>query len=230
MIGIIGAMNEEIIELKSLMKDIEEVKLASFTYFKGILEEKEIVLVESGIGKVNSSVCTTLLIEKFGVEKVVFTGVAGGIGERINVGDIVISTDLVQHDFDVTAFGHSHGVIPRMEESFFIADEDLRKLAVKSALKVFSEDKVREGRIVSGDQFISGIDKIDWLSKTFNGEACEMEGASVAHVCHLFKVPFVVIRAISDKANSEAHVDFNEFVNLAAKNSKEIVVSMLREL
>lgn len=230
MIGIIGAMHEEIMELKSLMKNMEEVKLASFVYYKGVLEDKNIVLVESGIGKVNSSVCTTLLIQNFNVDKIIFTGVAGGIGDNIQVGDIVISSDLVQHDFDVSAFGHDLGVIPRMNTSFFKADEGLKALAIKSALKVFTKEKVREGRIVSGDQFINDINKINWLKDTFQGEACEMEGASVAHVCHLFDIPFVILRAISDKANEEAKVDFAEFVNLAAKNSKEIVVNMLKEI
>lgn len=230
MIGIIGAMHEEIIELKSLMQNIEEISLASFTYFKGKLEDKDVVLVESGIGKVNSAVCTTLLLEKFNVNKVIFTGVAGGIGDNINVGDIVISTDLVQHDVDVSAFGLDLGVIPRMENSFFKANEELRILAKKSALKVFDKDKVREGRILSGDQFINGIEKINWLKDTFQGEACEMEGASVAHVCQLFNIPFVILRAISDKANEEAKMDFSEFVHLASKNSKEIVVNMIKEL
>lgn len=230
MIGIIGAMHEEIVELKALMENIEEINLASFVYYKGKLSGKNIVLVECGIGKVNSSVCTTLLLQEFNVEKLIFTGVAGGIGDDINVGDIVISTDLVQHDVDVSAFGLNLGVIPRMKNSFFLADESLRTIAKKSALKVFSAEKVREGRILSGDQFINGIDKINWLKETFGGEACEMEGASVAHVCELFGVPFVVIRAISDKANSEAKVDFAEFVHLASKNSKEIVANMLEEL
>lgn len=230
MIGIIGAMHEEITELKSLMENIEEINLASFTYFTGKLENKDIVLVESGIGKVNSAVCTTLLLEKFNVKKLIFTGVAGGIGDNINVGDIVISTDLVQHDVDVSAFGLDLGVIPRMKNSFFEANKELRVLAKKSALKVFDQLKVREGRILSGDQFINGIEKIAWLKDTFKGEACEMEGASVAHVCELFDIPFVILRAISDKANEEAKMDFAEFVHLASKNSKEIVVNMLKEL
>lgn len=230
MIGIIGAMHEEIIELKALMENIEEINLASFTYFKGKLEGKNVVLVESGIGKVNSAVCTTLLLQVFNVEKLIFTGVAGGIGDNINVGDIVISTDLVQHDVDVSAFGLNLGVIPRMKNSFFLADAELRALAKESALKVFDSSKVREGRILSGDQFINGITKINWLRDTFQGEACEMEGASVAHVCELFGVPFVILRAISDKADDEAKVDFAEFVHLASKNSKEIVVNMLKKL
>lgn len=230
MIGIIGAMHEEIIELKGLMENIEEINLASFTYFKGKLEGKNVVLVESGIGKVNSAVCTTLLLQEFNVEKLIFTGVAGGIGDQINVGDIVISTDLVQHDVDVSAFGLNLGVIPRMKNSFFLADAELRALAKESALKVFDPSRVREGRILSGDQFINGLNKINWLRDTFQGEACEMEGASVAHVCELFGVPFVILRAISDKADDEAKVDFAEFVHLASKNSKEIVVNMLKKL
>ncbi len=163
MLGIIGAMHEEIVELKGLMSNIEEIEIASMTYYKGILENKEVVLVESGIGKVNSAVCTTILIQQFKVEKIIFTGVAGGVAEDIEIGDIVVSTDLVQHDFDVTAFGANYGDIPRMEESHFKADEKLIDLATKSALEIFDENKVRKGRIVSGDQFINGVEKINWL-------------------------------------------------------------------
>lgn len=230
MIGIIGAMHEEIVELKKLMTEIEEIKIASMVYYKGVLKDKEIVLVESGIGKVNSAVCTTILIKEFNVDKIVFTGVAGGIGKNIEVGDIVISSDLIQHDFDVTAFGANPGDIPRMDVSAFKADEGLVELAKESALKIFSKEKVRIGRIVSGDQFINGIEKINWLDKTFGAEAAEMEGASVAHVCHLFKVPFVILRAISDKADSDAKVDFPTFVHMAAKNSKDIVMNMIEKL
>ena len=120
MIGIMGAMHEEIVELKAMMTDIDAIVLAEMTYFQGKLQGKDIVLVECGIGKVNSSICTTLLVNEFNIEKLIFTGVAGGIGNDIEVGDIVISTDLVQHDVDVTAFGLEYGVIPRMKTSFFV--------------------------------------------------------------------------------------------------------------
>lgn len=230
MIGIIGAMHEEIIELKSEMNNIEEINIANMIFFKGLLEGKEIVLVESGIGKVNSSISTTILINHFKVEKIIFTGVAGGISDDIHVGDIVISSDLVQHDVDVTAFGLDLGVIPRMDESFFKADENLIKLAKEAALSIFDEDKVRVGRIVSGDQFINSIDKVNWLKEQFKCDAAEMEGASVAHVAHLFKIPFVILRAISDKANEEAKVDFPTFVHKAAQNSKLIVSKMLKKM
>lgn len=230
MIGIIGAMEEEVVELRELMTEVEEHNIASIVYYKGLLENKNIVLVEGGIGKVNSSVCTTILIERFKVEKVIFTGVAGGIGKNIEVGDIVISKDLVQHDFDLSAFGRKLGDIPRMEVGSFKADENLISLAKESALKIFKPEQVRIGRVLSGDQFINNIEKIESLETIFSGEAVEMEGASVAQVCYLFNVPFVVIRAISDKAGDEAQVDFKSFIELAARNSKKIVVNMLNSL
>jgi len=230
MIGIIGAMQEEIIELKELMTEVEEFEIARIIYYKGRLENKDVVLVEGGIGKVNSSVCTTILIEKFNVEKVIFTGVAGGIGKNIEVGDIVISSDLVQHDFDLTAFGRKVGDIPRMEIGTLKGDETLINLAKESALKIFDENQVRVGRILSGDQFINNVEKLKYLEETFSAEAVEMEGASVAQVCYLFNTPFVIIRAISDKAGSDAEIDFKSFIELAAKNSKKIVINMLKSL
>lgn len=230
MIGIIGAMHEEVVELKELMTELSEIEEANMSFFKGKLIDKEVVLVECGIGKVNSSVCATLLINQFKCEKIIFTGVAGGIDEDIEIGDIVISTDLIQHDFDTTAFGSAPGEIPRMKTSIFVADETLRVLAKESSLEIFDESKVREGRIVSGDQFISSAEKIKWLRETFNASAAEMEGASIAQVCYLFETPFVILRAISDKANHDAKVDFPSFVKLAAKNSKEIVCKMLEKL
>lgn len=230
MIGIIGAMHEEIVELKKIIDGIVEHKFAGFVYFKGKMHGKDVVLVESGIGKVNSSICTTLLIEKFGVEKVIFTGVAGGIGDNIEVGDIVISSDLIQHDFDVTAFGLPHGAIPRMKESTFKANEKMIELAKESSEEVIKDHNVRVGRVLSGDQFISSKEKLEWLKDTFNGECTEMEGASVAHVCDLFDIPFVVLRAISDKADSEAHMDFQEFVHLAANNAKLIVEKIVEKI
>ena len=230
MLGIIGAMHEEVVELKQLMKNIEEEKIVNLTFFKGELCGKNIVLVEGGIGKVNAAVCTTLLVSHFKVDKVIFTGVAGAVNPELEVGDIVVSTELIQHDFDVTSFGIEHGVIPRMKESFFKADESLVELAKNVAYELFTPERVKTGRILSGDQFIACTDKLSWLKDTFNGECTEMEGASVAQVCYLFNVPFVVVRSISDKANHDAKVDFTEFVKLASKNSKEIVVKILEKL
>ncbi|WP_319370778.1 5'-methylthioadenosine/adenosylhomocysteine nucleosidase [uncultured Ilyobacter sp.] len=227
LIGIIGAMNEEIIELKEVMENIQEEKKVNLTFYRGKLNDKEVVLVECGIGKVNAAICTTLLIDHYKVDKIIFTGVAGGVNPDIEVGDIVVSTELIQHDFDTTAFGTDHGVIPRMENSVFRADETLKEIAEKVAVEKFGKEKVWTGRILSGDQFVASIDKIKWLRETFNGECTEMEGAAVAHVCYLFNTPFLILRSISDKANHDADVDFAEFVHLAAKNSKEILEGIL---
>jgi adenosylhomocysteine nucleosidase len=164
------------------------------------------------------------------VEKLIFTGVAGGTNPEIEVGDIVISNELIEHDFDCVAFGMKPGQIPRMDTSIFKADSKLIEVAEKSAYSLFDKKSVYTGRIVSGDEFVAEPKKIEWLRKTFNSECTEMEGAAVAHVCHLFKTPFVVIRSISDKANDDAKTDFQEFVKLAAKNSKKIIVEMLKNL
>ncbi|NLK63056.1 MAG: 5'-methylthioadenosine/adenosylhomocysteine nucleosidase [Fusobacteria bacterium] len=227
LIGIIGAMQEEIIELKKQIKNIKENTMAGFVFYSGILNKKDIILVQSGIGKVNSAICTTILIEQFNVTKIIFTGVAGGVNNDLNVGDIVISKDLIQHDVDATAFGAKYGQIPRMNQLEFKSDINLIELAKKSAKDIFTNEKIVVGRILSGDQFVSSIEKIKWLRDKFNGDCVEMEGASVAHVATLFNIPFVVIRSISDKADHSANIDFNKFVNIAANNSKNIVLKML---
>jgi adenosylhomocysteine nucleosidase len=230
MIGIIGAMHEEIVELKNMISNLEEEKILDIIFYKGTLEGKEIVLVEGGIGKVNASVCTTLLIDRFKVDQLIFTGVAGGTNPEIEVGDIVISNELIEHDFDCTAFGMKHGEIPRMGTSIFKADKKLIKIAEESALELFDKKNIYTGRIVSGDEFVAEPKKIDWLRETFNSECTEMEGAAVAHVCYLFETPFVIIRSISDKANDDAKTDFCEFVKLAAKNSKNLIVEMMKRV
>lgn len=227
MIGIIGAMYEEIVELKVNLTNIEEKTVAGMTFFKGKLNNKDVVLVESGIGKVNAAICTTILITGFKAEKVIFTGVAGGVNPKLNVGDIVVSNYLIQHDVDVTAFGCKHGEIPRMDNSVFKADEILLEKAYNAAKYLFKNKNIIKGRVLSGDQFVSSAEKTKWFQDIFKGDCVEMEGASVAHVCHLFKVPFVVIRSISDKADHSAQVDFNEFKHEAATVSKEIVLNII---
>ncbi|MBC2851453.1 5'-methylthioadenosine/adenosylhomocysteine nucleosidase [Cetobacterium sp. 8H] len=228
LLGIIGAMNEEVIQLKEEMILENTREIGGYNFFKGTLLGKNIVLVECGIGKVNAAICSTLLIQEFNVDKVLFTGVAGALNPEINIGDIVVSTDLVEHDFDATAFGYDYGVIPRMEVSKFQADKDLVELAKNVAIENFGKNRVFMGTILSGDVFVASPDKIKWLRDTFNGECTEMEGASVAHVCHILNKPFVIIRSISDKANHDANMNFDEFVKLAAQNSKIIIEGMLK--
>lgn len=230
MIGIIGAMHEEVIELKELMEGIKKEKIGGFEFFLGKLEGQDVVVVEGGIGKVNASICTTLLIREFKIEKLIFTGVAGGTNPEINVGDIVVSNALIQHDFDCVSFGMKPGEIPRMGDSKFVSDKNLAKLACEVAIENFGEERTFHGTIVSGDQFIAEKEKIKWLRETFNAECTEMEGAAVAHVCQVLEVPFVIIRSISDKANDDAKHDFQKFVKLAAKNSKTIIIEILKKI
>lgn len=227
-IGIIGAMLEEIIELKNVMFEIKEKNIKGILFFEGKLYGKDVVLVESGIGKVNAAISTTLLINEFKVEKIIFTGVAGAVNPKILVTDIVIGSDLIESDMDVTAGGNYElGEIPRMKNSNFKPDPYLFTLAYSSAVKLFGENKVFTGRIISRDEFVASSEKVNKLRELFNADCIEMEGAAVAHVCEVMEIPFVIIRSISDKADNEAGMTFNEFVKIAAKNSKLIVESIL---
>ena len=225
-IGIIAAMAEELeILLKDLTLDKKNTK-ANMTFHKGKLYGKDVVAVVCGIGKVNSAVCTQILASEYNVDKVINVGVAGGIGKEIYPGDIVIAENLVQHDMDTTAFGDKIGQIPRLDTFDFKCDEDMIKIA-KQACEKISDLKSFTGRIVSGDQFVASIEKIQWLDKEFGAVSCEMEGASIAQVCYLNSIPFVVIRSISDNANNGAHMDYQKFIPIAVKNSTRILKQML---
>ncbi len=227
-IGIIGAMSEEVQGIKKLMTDIEEEKIGTLTFYTGVMHDKDIVLLETGIGKVNAAIGATLMIEAFDVEEIIFTGVAGGVNEELDLGDVVISRDLIQHDFDTSAFGDKLGMIPRMDNSIFKADDELIELAVNAGKKL--KGKVIVGRVLSGDQFIASPEKIAFLKKEFNGDCTEMEGAAVGHVCQVLDIPFVVIRTMSDKANSDAHTDYATFMRIAADNSVTLVNEMLSNM
>lgn len=230
-IGIIGAMHEEIVELKELMINVKERKISNLSFFEGELCGKDVVLTESGIGKVNAALSTTLLINEYKIEKIIFTGVAGAVNSKVNVTDIVIGTDLVESDMDVTAGGnYKLGEIPRMKNSNFKPDSYLFDLAKTAAIKLFGEKKVFLGRIISRDEFVASEEKVKKLNEIFNADCVEMEGAAVAHVCEVLNIPFVIIRSISDKADNEAGMTFDEFVKIAAKNSKLIVEEILSSM
>ncbi|TCO78965.1 5'-methylthioadenosine/adenosylhomocysteine nucleosidase [Marinisporobacter balticus] len=227
-IGIIGAMDEEIEILKEKMTLEKEIYFAGMTFYKGKLVGKDIVVVRSGIGKVNAAICTQVLISNFQVDAVINTGVAGAIHDDLDVGDIVIAKDVIEHDFDVTCFGnYKLGQIPRMDEYIFKADEKFVDIAMKASEKENKKYKTTTGRIVSGDVFVASSEKKDLLWKEFKSSCAEMEGAAIGHACYLNKTPFAIIRAMSDKADGSADVNFNEFVQEAANNSVEIVVEML---
>ncbi|MCK9267400.1 MAG: 5'-methylthioadenosine/adenosylhomocysteine nucleosidase [Alkaliphilus sp.] len=229
-IGIIGAMDEEIYNLKNEM-EISEVKtVANMDFYMGAIEGKEIILVRCGIGKVNAAICTQILISIFDVKTIINTGVAGAIKDDLNVLDIVISTDVQQHDFDVTGFGYKLGVIPGMKKYIFPADEDLIQKAVYASEKVLSNNRVSKGRIVSGDIFVSDVKLKQYLLKNFGAYCTEMEGAAIGHTCYVNNIPFVIIRAMSDRADGSAHDNFNKFVHQAANYSKDIVKLMLKKI
>lgn len=230
MLGIIGAMDEEVSKLKEIMDDIEISTRASMEFYKGKMCGKDVVVVRSGIGKVNAGICTQILVDIYGVDSVINTGIAGSLNADIDIGDIVLSTDALQHDMDATGFGYEPGVIPRMETSTFIADEKLRRVAKESCEKVNPDIKVFEGRVVSGDQFISDKGKKTYIEENFKGSCTEMEGAAIAQAAYLNNIPFLVIRAISDKADDSATVDYPTFEAKAIEHSVKLVKEMVSRL
>ncbi|PJI09906.1 MULTISPECIES: 5'-methylthioadenosine/adenosylhomocysteine nucleosidase [Clostridium] len=225
-IGIIGAMDEELKLLLSEMELEKKEEKANMTFNSGKLMGKNVVVVRCGIGKVNAAICTQVLADDFHVDYVINVGVAGGIGKDILPGDIVIADSLVEHDMDASAFGDKVGQIPRMDTFDFKCDTKLIKTAKKVCDK-FDTQKAYIGRIATGDQFVADIDKIRWLNSEFGAVACEMEGGSIAHTAYLNKIPFVVIRSISDNANNGAHMDYEKFLPIAIKNSSTILKNMI---
>ncbi|MEY7998667.1 5'-methylthioadenosine/adenosylhomocysteine nucleosidase [Clostridium sp. Mt-5] len=228
-IGIIGAMDEEVEILLSKMK-LEKVQVkANMRFNSGKLYDSEIVVVRSGIGKVNAAICAQILIDDFNVDNIINVGVAGGTAEDIYPGDVVIANSLVQHDVDTSAFGDKIGQIPRMNTYDFKCDRDLIERA-QMACKKIENIKNFTGRIVTGDQFICSTEKIKYLNREFNALACEMEGGSIAQVAYLNNIPFVIIRSISDNANNGASMDYKKFAPIAIRNSTEILKNMIMNL
>ncbi|WP_297203609.1 5'-methylthioadenosine/adenosylhomocysteine nucleosidase [uncultured Brachyspira sp.] len=231
-IAIIGAMDSEITNFKGMIENIEEIEIANITYYKGVLCGKNVVLLKSGIGKVNAAIATTIAIERFNVEKIIFTGVAGSGNPDYDISDIVISKDLIEHDFDTSDLdGDELTVLVKgYDKNYYPADTSLIQLAKESAQKVITDNKIYIDTIATGDQFVGNNQKVKQIHNKFKAGAIEMEGAAVAHAALMYKVPFVVIRSLSDKADSDAVVDFPKFVVKSAQNSMKIVVEMLENM
>lgn len=225
-IGIIGAMKEEVEILKNEMIVDRIEKKASMEFYYGELLGKKAVVVTSGIGKVNAAICAQILIDDFNVEKIINVGIAGGLHKDIFPGDVVIANNLVQHDMDTTFFGDKLGQIPRLDTFDFKCDSELVEIATKACENAIS-NKCVAGRIVSGDKFMSKSEEMMFLHDEFSAYACEMEGASIAQVCYLNHKPFVVIRSISDNAINGTHMDYETFSTLAIENSVKILKNML---
>lgn len=229
-IGIIGAMDVEVTSLKESAEITKTTKIAEMEFCEGNLGEKSIVIVKCGMGKVNAGICAHTLINEFGCTKIINTGVAGSLDNKIDIGDIVVSTDAVQHDYNVEAIGFKKGEIPYTGLYAFTADEELRAAAVKSVQESAPDIHVFEGRVCSGDQFISTKEQKDRIISDFGGMCCEMEGAAIAQTCYLNNTPFVVIRAISDKPDETEIVDYKVFEKESAARCANIVRYMVEKL
>lgn len=224
-IGIIVAMAQEVEILRNLMVEAKVIEIAGCKIYDGKINNTQVALLQSGIGKVAAAVGTALLLELTKPDMIINTGSAGGLDANLNVGDIVISTEVRHHDADVTAFGYEKGQLPA-NPAAFLPNEQLVSVALKETQT--AGFNAVSGLICSGDVFVNGAEKIAQIRQDFpNVAAVEMEAAAIAQVCHAFNVPFVVVRAISDVADKESHLSFDEFLPLAAKNSSEIVVAML---
>lgn len=227
-IGIIGAMEEELEYIRQFVDVVTEKDMAGMHFYVGRFRDMAVVLVRSGIGKVNAAICTQVLIDCFAVDKVVCIGVAGALASDLRIGDIVVSIDACQHDMDCSVFGDPVGTIPRMDCSFFPADEELRRLALACGQEAGLT--MKEGRIASGDQFISEKAQKERIQRTVGGDCAEMESAAIAHTCYLNDIPFVILRAISDQAEGDAAMDFNTFVKQAALNAGILIKAMLQAM
>lgn len=228
-LGIIGAMTIEVETIKAQMKQTREIHKAGMTFYEGILEQMPVVLVVCGVGKVNAAMCVQAMCDVFNVTHIVNTGVAGSLDVDLDIGDFVISTKAIYHDFDCRSLGYTVGQVPGLTEQFFPADNELINLAYEAAQNVH-KDHVRKGIVASGDQFVSdGVQKDKIICDT--GALCtEMEGAAIAHCAWRNNIPFVVIRAISDKADDSAQMDYPTFEAIAAKRSAKVTQILAMKL
>ena len=226
--GIIGAMELEVEALKKEMTTTAVIRKAGMDFHEGSLNGAPVVIVRCGIGKVNAALCVQILVDAFNVKHIINTGVAGSLNARLDIGDILISRDAVHHDMDARVFGYRLGEVPQMGVREFKADEKLMELARRACEKVNPDIHVMYGRVVSGDQFISSREVKEHLIAEFQGDCAEMEGASIAHGAYLNGIPFVIIRAISDKADDSAEMDYPTFETVAARHSAALVKEMVK--
>ncbi|GEL06789.1 5'-methylthioadenosine/S-adenosylhomocysteine nucleosidase [Salisediminibacterium halotolerans] len=227
-VGVIGAMEEEVEMLREKMDKLDRAVIAGCEFHLGKLEGVEVILAKSGIGKVNAAISTTLMNQLYHPDYIINTGSAGGLNPELEVGDVVVSTEVRYNDVDATVFGYEYGQVPRMP-AFYPPDERLISIAAESAEA--AGIPAAKGLIISGDSFMSNHDRVEQLKKTFNKPYCaEMEAGAIAHVCHQFQCPFVVIRSLSDIAGRDAKMSYDEFLEDASVNSANMVLIMLEEL
>ena len=230
MIAIIGAMKSEVEQLTARMEAVQMVSQTGMDFYVGTLAGKEVVVVQCGVGKVNAALCTQILADRFNVSAIINTGIAGSLQAEINIGDVVLSEDAIYHDMDVTVFGYAAGEVPGIGRASFPADHHLIKVAEQSCREANPDIDVFVGRVVSGDQFIMSREKKDWLKANFGGFCTEMEGAAIAHGAWRNEIPFLIIRAISDKADDSAGMTMDEFEPLAIGHTVKLLMTMLPKL
>lgn len=223
-IGIIGAMEEEIENIKPHIDIISTKNIVGLDFYMGKMGGNNVVLVRSGIGKVNAAVCSQVLIDLYAVDYIINVGVAGAINKELKIGDVVIATDTMHHDMDTTYFGDEIGIIPRMEESSFKADDELINIALQAS-KDTIENNIYTGRIVSGDQFLCDIEKKSKIWSHFKAYCVDMESAAIGQTCYLNKIPFSIIRSISD--NSDENNEYENFFKDSAIKASNILKNMI---
>ncbi|PLR93776.1 5'-methylthioadenosine/S-adenosylhomocysteine nucleosidase [Bacillus sp. T33-2] len=228
-VAIIGAMEEEVSILREKIVNQSQESIAGCEFTSGHIDGTEVVLLRSGIGKVNAAMSSAILLERFNPDYVINTGSAGGLNPDLNVGDVVISTEVRHHDVDVTAFGYEYGQVPQLPASF-VADSRLVEIAENSANEITGIQTVK-GLITTGDSFMSDPDRVAYIKTKFTGlQAVEMEAAAIAQVAYQFQKPFVVIRSLSDIAGKESDISFDKFLETAAKNSAALVLKIVASL
>jgi adenosylhomocysteine nucleosidase len=225
-VAIIGAMEEEVAILREKITNLEQTVIAGCEFNTGSLDGVEVILLKSGIGKVNAAMSTAILLEKFKPDAVINTGSAGGYLPSLNVGDVVISNEVRHHDVDVTVFGYEYGQVPQMPAAF-LSDEMLVKIAEEAA-KEISGIQVVTGLIVTGDSFMNDPERVEFVrGKFLDLYGVEMEAAAIAQVAYQFNVPFVIIRSLSDIAGKESNISFEQFLVTAAQNSSDLILKMI---
>lgn len=222
-IGIITAMEEEFEEIANIMSEVKEKEISKLTFITGKINTKSVVLVKSGIGKVNAARVTQILIDNFKVEGIINVGSAGSCNDELEIGDIVIGKKLVQHDFDITAFGHEKGFISNVGQ-FVESNEQLIVKIEETIKRIKDKDfKIKVGTIASGDIFCTESKMKEKIRNKFNADCIEMEGSAIAQVCKLDKIPFLVVRSISDKPNGQNEITFDKFLEKASRRCAYII-------
>jgi len=227
MIGIMCAMREELVPILEYIDVKEKINHANNIFYLGEFNNKNIVLAYSKIGKVNATITATIMIEKFNIKTLLFSGVAGAIDKDLKIGDLITATKVTQHDVDLTVFGYEPGFIPE-SRVFYECDDGLINLAFEVARR--ENIKLKKGIIASGDQFIHSKEKKEWIKKTFKASAIEMEGGAVGCVCFNENIPFFMLRAISDSAEEGAGVDFDKFLEESSRVSAKFLIEMVKEI